>query len=27
VWTVDLDTEHCEEFWRRNQGNPSKVFG
>ena len=19
MWTVDLDTEHCEEFWRRNQ--------
>jgi hypothetical protein len=27
VWTVDLDTEHCEEYWRRNHGNPSKVFG
>ena len=18
LWTVDLDTEHCEDFWRRN---------
>jgi hypothetical protein len=27
VWTVDLDTEHCEEFWRRNHGKPSKDFG
>ena len=26
-WTVDLDTEHCEEFWRRNHGKPSKDFG
>lgn len=26
MWTVDLDTEHCEEFWRRNQGQPSKDF-
>jgi hypothetical protein len=26
MWTVDLDTEHCEEFWRRNQGKPSKDF-
>ena len=26
MWTVDLDTEHCEEFWRRNQGKPSKNF-
>jgi hypothetical protein len=27
MWTVDLDTEHCEEFWRRNHGQPSKDFG
>jgi hypothetical protein len=26
TWTVDLDTEHCEEFWRRNEGKPSKDF-
>ena len=26
VWTVDLDTEHCEEFWRRNHGKPSRDF-
>lgn len=26
LWTVDLDTEHCEEFWRRNTGTPSKEF-
>jgi hypothetical protein len=26
MWTVDLDTEHCEEFWQRNQGKPSKDF-
>jgi hypothetical protein len=26
LWTVDLDTEHCEEFWRRNHGQPSKDF-
>ncbi len=26
MWTVDLDTEHCEEFWRRNTGTPSKAF-
>jgi hypothetical protein len=27
TWSVDLDTEHCEEFWRRNHGQPSKDFG
>jgi ketosteroid isomerase-like protein len=27
VWTVDLDAGHCEEFWRRNHGKPSKDFG
>jgi len=26
LWTVDLDTEHCEEFWKRNPGTPSKDF-
>ena len=26
IWTVDLDAEHCEEFWRRNTGKPSKDF-
>lgn len=26
LWTVDLDTEHCEDFWRRNEGTPSKDF-
>jgi ketosteroid isomerase-like protein len=26
MWTVDLDTEHCVEFWRRNQGKPSREF-
>jgi hypothetical protein len=26
LWTVDLDTEHCEEFWRNNRGTPSKDF-
>jgi hypothetical protein len=26
MWTVDLDTEHCEEFWQRNQGTPTKDF-
>ena len=26
MWTVDLDTGHCEEFWQRNQGKPSKDF-
>jgi len=26
LWTVDLDTEHCEEFWQNNEGTPSKDF-
>lgn len=26
IWTVDLDSEHCEEFWRRNEAKPSKDF-
>lgn len=26
MWTVDLDSEHCEDFWRRNPGTPSKDF-
>ena len=26
MWTVDLDAEHCEEFWRKNPGSPSKDF-
>ena len=26
LWTVDLDAEHCEDFWRRNQASPSKDF-
>lgn len=26
VWTVDLDTEHCEEFWRNNKAAPSRDF-
>jgi ketosteroid isomerase-like protein len=26
VWTVDLDTEHCETFWHKNPGTPSKDF-
>jgi len=26
AWTVDLDAEHCEAFWQRNQGAPSKDF-
>jgi hypothetical protein len=24
--TVDLDAEHCVEFWQRNPGVPSKDF-
>jgi ketosteroid isomerase-like protein len=24
--TFDLDAEHCEEFWRKNPGTPSKDF-
>ena len=26
MWTVDLDAEHCEEFWQRNPAKPSKDF-
>jgi hypothetical protein len=26
VWTVDLDAEHCETFWQKNPGTPSKDF-
>ena len=26
VWTVDLDAEHCEAFWEKNPGTPSKDF-
>jgi hypothetical protein len=28
LWTVDLDAEHCEEFWRQNAdiAKPSKDF-
>ena len=26
MWTVDLDTEHCEDFWTRNPASPSKEF-
>lgn len=26
MWTVDLDAEHCEEFWTKNIGVPSKDF-
>ena len=26
IWTVDLGAEHCEEFWRKNPGTPSKDF-
>ncbi len=26
VWTVDLDAEHCEAFWQKNPGIPSKDF-
>ena len=25
-WTVDLDAEHCEAFWQKNPGTPSKDF-
>lgn len=24
MWTVDLDAEHCETFWSRHPGTPSK---
>ena len=26
LWTVDLDAEHCEAFWEKNPGTPSKDF-
>jgi hypothetical protein len=26
LWTVDLDAEHCEAFWKKNPGKPSKDF-
>jgi hypothetical protein len=26
MWTVDLDSEHCEDFWRKNPATPSKDF-
>ena len=26
AWSVDLDTEHCEAFWEKNPGTPSKDF-
>ncbi len=26
MWTVDLDVEHCEAFWQKNPGTPSKDF-
>jgi len=26
VWTDDLDAEHCEAFWQKNPGAPSKDF-
>ena len=26
IWTVDRDAEHCEDFWRKNLGMPSKDF-
>jgi hypothetical protein len=26
MWTVDLDAEHCEQFWQNNPGTPSKDF-
>jgi hypothetical protein len=26
LWTVDLDAEHCEEFWQQNPASPSKDF-
>jgi hypothetical protein len=26
IWTVDLDAEHCEEFWKKNTANPSRTF-
>ena len=26
LWPVDLDAEHCEAFWAKNSGPPSKDF-
>ena len=26
AWSVDLDAEHCEAFWEKNPGTPSKDF-
>jgi hypothetical protein len=26
IWSVDLDAEHCEAFWEKNPGTPSKDF-
>jgi len=26
IWTVDLDAEHCEQFWQSNAANPSRPF-
>ncbi len=26
MWTVDLDAEHCEAFWQKSPGTPSKDF-
>lgn len=26
VWTVDLDTEHCEDFWKNNPAHPTRDF-
>jgi hypothetical protein len=26
VWTIDLDADHCESFWQKNPGTPSKDF-
>ena len=26
IWTVDLDAEHCEAFWQKNPGSPTKDF-
>jgi ketosteroid isomerase-like protein len=26
LWTTDLDAEHCEEFWSKTPGTPSKDF-
>ncbi len=26
LWTVDLDCEHCDDFWAKNPGSPSSAF-